>query len=57
MDVPSLDIVRKRHHTHRLPDAQPYARHDAPVEPLDPVLAVDVRERVHDRQFLRPVRR
>jgi hypothetical protein len=48
----SLDVIRKRDHADSLPDSQPDPRGDTPVQSLDPVLLVDVRQRVGDRLFL-----
>lgn len=38
---PSLDVVRKRDHAHRLPNPEGNARCDTTVETLHPVLPVD----------------
>ena len=53
---PNFDVVRKRNHTHRLPDTEGDTRSDTTVETLDSVLRVDVFESVKDRQLGRPVR-
>lgn len=51
-DSRSLDVIGKRDHADRLPDPQPDPRGDTPVQSLDPVLLVDVREGVGDRLLL-----
>lgn len=56
-DAPSLDVVRQRHHADRLPDAETYPGSDTAVETLDPVLLVDIGQRVDDGLLLSAFRR
>lgn len=56
-NVPCLDVIRERHHAHRLPDAKSNTRRDTTIKTLDAVLLVDVLERADDSQLFRTVSR
>ena len=48
---PNLNIIRKRDHANRLPDAEGNTRCNTAVESPDAVLLVDEGESIEDRQL------